>query len=401
MRRRVLVLVIIMGGIGILSGCATTRPGFDDVQTLVHSRAGVRIHWDQGGVEDAEVREVIDSMLNEKLTMDGTLQIALLNNSSLQATYEDLGIAQADLVQAGLLENPVFEASVRFPDASGEGTNTEFSVAHNFLDIFMVPLKRKVAEEQFEQTKLLVGDAVLNLTTEVKVAYYELQASEQMLAMRRNVLKANHAAQELAKRQRDAGNINDLVFSMHASAYHKAKLEVDRHELEVLGLRENLSRLMEIPHDKDEWKIVPGLPFISTGEASLEELQSLAMEKRLDLAAAEKEIQVLEKSLELARWGVIPQVEAGVNTEREPDRTQLTGPVFGIEIPIFDQKQQPIKRTQAELRRSEKRLAAMKREIQSQVKVARSELIMSRKAVQSYQETIVPLHERIVQLTQE
>jgi len=45
------------------------------------------------------------------------VQIALLNNKDLQATYEDLSIAQADLVQAGLLQNPVFGASLALPVA--------------------------------------------------------------------------------------------------------------------------------------------------------------------------------------------------------------------------------------------------------------------------------------------
>ena len=75
----------------------------------------------------------------------------LLNNRNLQATFEDLGIAQADLVQAGLLKNPVFDLSVRIPDRRPSKTYLDFSVAESFLDIFLIPVRKKLADAQFQQ----------------------------------------------------------------------------------------------------------------------------------------------------------------------------------------------------------------------------------------------------------
>lgn len=96
--------------IGLLSGCASVpkEAGFPDVQRLIEQRIGQRVHWNQGTPEDAAVSDAVRSMLRQELTIDNAVQIALLNNRSLQATYEELGIAQADVVQAGLLRNPTF-----------------------------------------------------------------------------------------------------------------------------------------------------------------------------------------------------------------------------------------------------------------------------------------------------
>ena len=55
-------------------------------------------------------QDTIASLLAKPLTVDAAVQIALLNNPGLQATLEELGIAQADLVQAGLLSNPKLKA---------------------------------------------------------------------------------------------------------------------------------------------------------------------------------------------------------------------------------------------------------------------------------------------------
>ena len=59
--------------------------------------------------------EKLQALLEGELTTNAAVQIALLNNAALQATFEELGIAQAELVQAGLLKNPVFAGHVRFP----------------------------------------------------------------------------------------------------------------------------------------------------------------------------------------------------------------------------------------------------------------------------------------------
>ncbi|MDO8142190.1 MAG: hypothetical protein Q6358_11880, partial [Candidatus Brocadiales bacterium] len=139
--------------VGILIGCASVpkEAGFPDVQKLIERRISQRVHWNQGRPEDAAVADAVRYMLQQELTVDEAVQIALLNNRSLQAIYEELGIAQADAVQAGLLRNPIFGAGFRFPDKTVGGhrsTNTEFSVVQDFLDLLVLPLRKKVAAAQ-------------------------------------------------------------------------------------------------------------------------------------------------------------------------------------------------------------------------------------------------------------
>src|SRR5262245_40123066 len=90
----------------LLAGCTVPREaGFPDVQTLLAQRTGARVHWNQGGPEDAKVERLVRELWAHELTAESATQIALLNNPRLQARYESLGVAQADLVQAGLLRN--------------------------------------------------------------------------------------------------------------------------------------------------------------------------------------------------------------------------------------------------------------------------------------------------------
>ncbi len=156
---------ILFVGIGGFIGCASVpkEAGFPDVQKVIEQRMNQRVHWNQGTPDDTAGEELVRYLLRQELTVDNAVQIALLNNRSLQAIYEELGIAQADVVQAGLLRNPTFFASFRFMDKSVEGhreVNTEFSVDQDFLDLLMLPLRKKVAAAQFEQAKQRVSNAV-------------------------------------------------------------------------------------------------------------------------------------------------------------------------------------------------------------------------------------------------
>ena len=115
--------------------------GFDDVRARLKNGARARF-WNSGTELDKEAAEKVDSLLKTKLTADEAVQIALLNNRDLQAVYSDLGVAQADLVQAGLLNNPIFEAAIKFPTSGGQA-NLEFITVMNFLDVFYMPLRKR------------------------------------------------------------------------------------------------------------------------------------------------------------------------------------------------------------------------------------------------------------------
>src|SRR3990167_4801571 len=99
-----------------LGGCKTVslNAGFDEVSALVEERGARKIFWNGGTELDKETLEQVRSLVKGKFTVDEAVQVALLKNRGLQAIYSELGVAQADLVQAGLLRNPIFHTAVLF-----------------------------------------------------------------------------------------------------------------------------------------------------------------------------------------------------------------------------------------------------------------------------------------------
>lgn len=390
-------------GIGFfsLAGCASVprEAGFGQVQGAVAERTGHLIQWRGNSAEDAAVDAAVRSMLNQELSVDEAVQIALLNNRHLHASFEDLGIAQADLVQAGLLKNPVFAASWRFPDRSPSGTNAEYSVTQDFLDLFILSLRKKVAAQQFESTKLSVASTVLQLSAEVKVAYYTLQGREQLLTRLRLIVELNQIAAELAGRQHEAGTLNELGSTTQQAIYDQSKIDVAQAEAELAVDRERLNRLLGLWGAQTTWKIGDHLPDIPSQEISIEHLESLAMRQRLDLAATRAQLVTLSQALAVTEgYRYFASAEVGIDTEREADRQRVTGPTLSLQLPIFDQGQAQIAKIQAQFRQFQRRFEAMAIDARSEVREARDRLAAQRRMAEYYKD-LLPKRVRIVNLT--
>lgn len=96
-----------------LAGCTTFSKdgGFNTVSSTARERLGkdaVIVKTDAD--RDAAAKRT-QELLSKPLSMDDAVQVALLNNRGLQVSYAELGLSEADLVQAGRLPNPGFTFS--------------------------------------------------------------------------------------------------------------------------------------------------------------------------------------------------------------------------------------------------------------------------------------------------
>ena len=393
---------LLFGLVLFAAGCAQVpkEAGFNDVKGLVGQRVDYRLHWNQETEADREVEKAIEALFKKELTPEAAVQIALLNNPNLQAMYEDLGITQADVVEAGLLENPVLFGQVRFPNKSKDSTNYEFGITQNFLNILMLPARKKLSAIRFEQVKLQVADEVIQWVADVRKSYFLVLGARQIRDLRKEITSAAGNSFELAQRLHSAGNIGDLELAKENAHFEQSRLELANSETALLDAREQLTRLMGLWGPQTNWRLPEQLPDIPTDEIPLEHLESMAIENRLDMAAERKAVEALAQALGITiDWRWVGQIEVGISTERETDRTWVTGPALAIELPIFNQRQADIARLEAQLRRSQKRLTAQAIEIRSEVRTLRNRLIMQRNLIDHYLRTVLPLREQIVDLT--
>jgi cobalt-zinc-cadmium efflux system outer membrane protein len=404
----------------VLTGCASVpvEKRFEDFMTEVSERTGHVPEWSGVTTDETAVAEAVESMLAEELTAEEAVHIGLLYNRRLQATYADFGIALADLVQAGLPPNPVAEIIVRFQEESEFNLRAwEVIVVQDFLDVLLIPLRKKVARAEFEQAKLEVTREVIKHTTETRIAYYETQAAEQTLELMQTVLIAAEASFEMAWRLYSAGNTSTADLLAERARYEQTKLAVAEAEMLVADAREALNRSMGLWGNATLWGGVPRLPAIPAEELNLDTLEQRVIDSNLDLQIAWYDIEAIAKRNRIKSvTTVIPELNLGGEFERETEveteietnangETELRssegpdlwwrGPSLSVPIPIFDQGQAARTKRELAVRQAWDRFTALAIEVRSLARKQGYELQYRRNRAQYYQEVMVPIQHRL------
>src|SRR5712692_9823768 len=394
MLRKFLFLPVIFG----IAGCAHVdpNPAFQELANTVHLRTGKRVQWNRGSAEHAQAQAAVAALLGRPLTADSAVQVALLNNHNLQATYEELGIAQADLVEAGLLRNPIFTFERRLP-----GQALEMDILKEFIDILLLPLRKRIAAAQFEAAKLRVGHEILNLAGEVRAAFYEHQGDQQLVDLRKTVAAATERSAETALRMHEAGNLKNLDLATEQASHAQAKIELAKAQSVATQSREKLNKLMGAFGDQTNWTVASRLPELPGDEVSVSQLESRAIQQRLDLAADRQEFIALARSLGIARAdAILERAEIGAHYEREISGEYAIGPSVNVPIPIFNQGQAAFARGEAKLRQSQQRYLALATDIRSDVRAARDRMLLARQQVEYFKSTALPTRTRVTEESQ-
>ena len=410
MNRRVSVLGLLaasVAGLG-LSGCATApESSLPAVQQQVAARANLSVAWPQTDAERGARDDAVRRLLAADLTPDSAVAIAVLNNAQLQATFEDVGLSQAELFAAGRLHNPTLFASTRWSDSRPRGPDAEFSLSADILDDFFIPLRRRMARLEVTAAENRVARAVLDLAAEVRTAAYTLQARQMLERRVRTIAEANDAAADLAGRQFEAGNINQLMLAQNQSAAQSAHLDLLRAQAQVTVSREALNRLLGLTGTTVErdlparWRLSTDLPALPAFDPMSDDVEGRALAQRLDLAAAQADWGVAERAYELRRkTRYAPgSINAGVDTERNPDGSRVTGPQVSLGLPLFDQGQADLARLNSEMRRTRDRYEAKRAEVASEVRTALVSLQTARAVAEYYTRTVLPQHQLMLRET--
>ena len=89
---------------------------FQGVQQSVRERTGKAVRWEEDQAAHEQARQDVRMLLRKPLTVDTAVQVALLNNRSLQATFEEIGLSAANVLEAATIPNPKIDLAVRIPD---------------------------------------------------------------------------------------------------------------------------------------------------------------------------------------------------------------------------------------------------------------------------------------------
>ena len=378
----------------LLSGCYHIRdPAADSISQTVCERAGYEVSWERKAPLCKE--EVIECLCMGPLTADAAVQIALFNSPKIQALFEEVGIAQSDLVNASLIANPVFGAAVRLPDGSFPAWNTEIDALQPIVNILLRPIRKRMASLELASTMSRVTSELFQFIEMVSETFYKTQAAMINLEWQAQIMEAEELSYLVVQKQIEVGNTNELESDIYFENYQEALLLYEAMKIELNTLRQELAQLMGV-FDFEICSYVTLPPSIGTAK---DELVMLAFENRYDLFSSRLTTDSIATSMGLYQWYAYTDFAAGVAYEKEIDGTPKTGPGFALEVPIFNFGQGDRMRTRALLCQNVQQTRDLCLQIQQEVDTYYEGMVISQKRATQLQNNVIPHRKDLIDQT--
>jgi len=377
----------------LLAGCAGTDPHLaaQSIARQVEARTGVTPRLQRAG--DPAVAQETKELLAAPLTASAALQVALLNNPGLQATFWEAGVAQADLAQATRLRNPSFG----FARLSGGGERElERAVGFDLAGLLTMPLRSRMETRRVEQTRLTVAAAIEAQLLATRKAWVEALAAQQSLAYARQVNASTEAAAELMERMVKAGNASRLDLAQHA----EASATVLRATRDAARLREALTRQLGLSGEQAGYTLPERLPELPTAPRELARIEQIALARRLDVQAARLQSEHLAADLGLTRaTRLVNVLEVGWQDKRESHAARAAGYEVSLELPLFDWGGARVARAESVYMQSLHRVADIASTARSEAREAYLGYRTNYELARHYRDEVIPLRKKIADET--
>ena len=290
-----------------------------------------------------------------QLTLSEAEKIFLQNNLQLIAEQYNINIAEANIIQAKLFENPefTFEQNIY---AADDGKYFDFSKQNiiQLEQLFTLAGKRKK----------LINFEKLNL----EIAQFQFQEvlRELKSTLRENFIEVFYLQKSIFIYDRGISYLKKLI-DVYDKQYEKGNVSlIEKSRLKALLFdlqTEKLEARKELIHSRKELNVLLNQNELITINPILEadairlfsfntdtyNLLTKEIEKTPQMQIAKKEIQAAEANLKLQKSMQIPNLIIGMYYEREGElRPENIGLNFNIPLPIFNRNQGEIKIAEAE-----------------------------------------------------
>lgn len=386
----------------ILSGCAGSLDPAPDIQRaddLTAQRTGIVPDW------KTQSCALWDG--DSDLTADDAVRYAVSGHREIRASLERIAASRADLVQSGLLPNPVLNVGLAFQFA---GTPADTSVAVSVTQSLVALLQRddrmKAADADLEHQILATSDLALAIAAKARAAHARVYyAQKQVIEQQAAVANAERSV-GAARKRFDAGEATSLHVNRQRLLLLRLTAQLARRETDLATRKRELAAAVCRADAPMAWSAVEpsGLSVFDPATIDEDRVVALALEQRLDAAAADATARaaLMRAGIEADwRWLAGQDLQAGVGYQHTDDGADEIGPALTVPIPIFDTGDARTAKARAEARHA----VLMAQDIREEaILEARLALIASRSAAMlaaNYDTEIVALAHENLELAQQ
>jgi outer membrane protein, heavy metal efflux system len=335
------VVLTVVGGI---AGCQTAphAPDRTTVATHLAQRIG---HTLPSHTVSGQIALPPGASLDDGITDDEAVAIALWNNAAFQELLVDLGLARGDLIQAGLLPNPEF---VYFFGVTDKPFKYAFELP--IEAIWLRPIRLKSAAKEADRTADRLTQAGLDLMRDVRQAYADVVLAKERVRVAGEAVKLRGRISELAEKRLKAGDISPQEAATARIDALQAEQDATRIGYDVPVLEERLRNLMGIGPLRGPLPLDPSPPPVCR-EFDADALTQEAMAGRPDALAAAQAVAAAQARLRFAKLGWVRLLGIADATSGRATGHEF-GPGLRFTVPLFNRNQGGVTRAEAELERA-------------------------------------------------
>lgn len=369
-----------------LSGCAKTLYNEKYVSDQIKERSGYNLSPEFS--DSLQLPAGIN--LEDGLTEEESVTIALWNNRQFQIDMADLGFARADLIEAGMLPNPVF--SLLFPIGPKQ---LEFTLSYAIDVLWQRPKRVAAAKLNTEKVAESLVQNGLGLVRDVYIAFAEVDKTMEQLIVLDGEANLDAEIAQIASSRLEAGDISKLeetAFQLAASEARETAVNA-RRDMEKQKIR-FLTLLGLIPEQLDI--LIDPAPVQLSVFPEKEQLIKTALAFRPDMRAAELEIEIAGKRLGWERSKIL-NLTAMLDANAQGKEGFEMGPGGQLVIPLFDFNQGGRKRARTEMQRAANHYIYVQQSILKEVLETYQDYLAAQEVYTMLSEEIIPKAEQTVE----
>lgn len=419
------------------AGCASVDPMHDYQKTAVHVAEAVG----ETPVFDPDAEAIatrkVQDLIRSGITIDNAVQMALLNNPSIQAGFFRVGMSRADFVQSGLFSNPSLALSFAFPEGGGR-SNIQGTLAQNIVDLWQIPIRKRIAQAKLDQEILSLSQQAARLVVETRIACFtSIGAARIQEIVEANLQLATGLLDTTLARQK-AGTIGELDVNLARGVVLNSELDMQTARLDAANAKRRLAVLIGLTAPVDELQLVDPLPVVSNWALDEAAVVEMARSSRLDLKALQHAVAAGRQRVAEEYAKIFPDVALGTyferterralpgrnvfadtarssvaagaltapdiqsrgerNIERRQEIDLILGPSVTMTLPIFDQNQAQIAKADYAYHAALKELVALDRQIVQDTRRALDQAATAARLSQFYVDKVLPQAQRNLEL---
>jgi outer membrane protein TolC len=273
------------------------------------------------------------------LSVGQIARLAVQNNPDLRAARAQHGVAQAQVLQAGLLPNPQFSGAV-LPLLAGYGTTTAYNAGftedvRSLVTLSSVRNSARASAEQVDAQILWQEWQVIGQARLLAVDIIEAERFLALLARNRDLLAGRYSKSQQAVA---AGNETLTVSTPDLAALQTITVQINDLQRQLLARRHQLNALLGLAPDV-ALPLNPALDMPAWNPDAVTQALPTLAQRRPDLVALQLGYRAQNARLRTAILSRFPNLAFGVSTSSDNANVRNLGPQMTLELPIFNQNQ--------------------------------------------------------------